>query len=151
MKLNIAKVLLVSAVALCAQRALAQSFSIGRFTVAGGDVSTSAGGTFALSGTIGQSDASPQPMVGGGFSLIGGVWSLFAVQTPGAPLLSVERQGEAVRVFWPLSAIGFVLDQSPGVTGDWSQVSFPYTTNSTGISISVPTTTGNKFYRLRKL
>jgi hypothetical protein len=49
-----------------------------------------------------------------------------------------------------MSGTGFVLDQSPTVTGAWSQVSFPYATNATDISVSVPTPTGNKFYRLRK-
>ena len=44
-----------------------------------------------------------------------------------------------------------MLDQSLTVTGAWSQVSFPYTTNATDISVNVPAPTGNKFYRLRKL
>jgi hypothetical protein len=55
-----------------------------------------------------------------------------------------------VRVFWPLSAAGFVLDQSLTATGIWSQVTFPYVTNAIDIGITVPTPTGNKFYRLRK-
>lgn len=72
------------------------------------------------------------------------------MQTPGAPLLSIAWQGADVRVFWPLPGTGFVLDQSLTVTGAWSQVSFPYTTNATDISITVPAQAGNKFYRLRK-
>jgi hypothetical protein len=44
-----------------------------------------------------------------------------------------------------------VFDQSPTATGAWSQVAFPYTTNATDLSISVPAPTGNKFYRLRRL
>ncbi|MEX0741789.1 MAG: hypothetical protein WD079_03265 [Phycisphaeraceae bacterium] len=56
------------------------------------------------------------------------------MQTPGAPLLSIAWQGADVRVFWPLPGTGFVLDQSLTVTGAWSQVSFPYTTNATDIS-----------------
>jgi hypothetical protein len=75
-----------------------------------------------------------------------GFWSLFAVQTPGAPLLSLERIGDAVRVFWPKPATGFVLDQNLTVTGVWSQVSLPYATH---ISITVPLPVENKFYRLR--
>ena len=130
--------------------ASAQSFSIDSFTTAGGG-GTSTGGVFAVSGTLGQPDANSQPLTNGNFSLTGGFWSIFAVQTPGGPLLSVERQGPAVRVFWPLPATGFVLDQSLTVTGAWSQVSFPYATNATDISISVPAPSGNQFYRLRKL
>ncbi|HMJ89565.1 MAG TPA: hypothetical protein VK530_07095 [Candidatus Acidoferrum sp.] len=49
-----------------------------------------------------------------------------------------------------LSATSFALDQSPTATGAWSQVSFPYATNATDISITVPASAGNKFYRLRK-
>ena len=128
--------------------ASAQSFSIDWHTLGGGGTST--GGPFALSGTIGQSDANPQTLTGGAFSLTGGFWSLFAVQTPGAPLLSIERQGAAVRVSWPLPATGFVLDHSLTATGLWSQVAFPYVTNETGISIHVPAPTGNTFYRLRR-
>ncbi len=126
----------------------AQSFSIDWFTIDGGG-GTSTGGVFTVTGTIGQPDAGG-PSTGGNYSLTGGFWSLFAVQTPGAPPLSVARQGGNVRVFWQMPATGFVLDHSLTVTGTWSQVSFPYTTNATEISITLPAPTGNKFYRLRK-
>ena len=129
--------------------ASAQSFAIAPFTIGGGG-GTSTGGVFAVSGTSGQLDANSQPMTNGNFSLTGGFWSLVAVQTPDAPLLSAQRQGAEVRVFWPLPATGFVLDQSLTATGAWSQVSFPYATNATDISVSVPAPIGNKFYRLRK-
>ena len=128
---------------------LAQSYSIDWHTLGGGG-GTSTGGVFALNGTTGQPAANAQSMTGGNFSLTGGFWSIFAVQTPEAPLLSVERQGANVRVFWPLSATGFVLDQSLSATGAWSQVSFPYVTNATAISISTPVPAGSKFYRLRR-
>jgi hypothetical protein len=128
----------------------AQSYSIGWHTIDGGS-GRSTGGGFAVSGTLGQPQASAQSMSGGTFTLTGGFWSFLAVQTPGAPWLSVERQGANVRVFWPVPATGFVLDQGSTATGTWSQVSFPYTTNATDISISVPAPTENKFYRLRKL
>ena len=85
MKLNIAKVLLASALVLCAQRAMAQPFSIDRFTVAGGG-GPSTGGTFALSGTVGQHDVTPQPTSGGSFSLKGGFWSPFDVPLPRVPI-----------------------------------------------------------------
>ncbi len=147
--MNATKTFLTMGAVLFSAAALAQSYSIDWHTIGGGG-GTSTGGVFAVSGTIGQPDASPQPMAGGSFSLTGGFWSLVAVQTPGAPLLSIERQGAGVRVFWPLSATGFVLDQSPAATGDWSQVTFPYATNATDISISAPAPRGNHFYRLRR-
>lgn len=151
MRLTLALPFVLSALSLLAVagHASAQSFSIDWHTIDGGG-GTSTGGVFAVSGTVGQPDAAAQSMTNGTFSLTGGFWSIFTVPTPDAPLLSVERQAAAVRVFWPLPATGFVLDQSLTVTGAWSQVSFPYTTNATDISISVPATTGGKYYRLRR-
>ncbi len=109
---------------------------------------TSTGGVYSVSGTIGQPDAGT--LRGGGYTLSGGFWGIVvAVQSPGVPLLSVERLGGTVRVFWPKPATDFVLDQSLTATGAWSQVSFPYTTNAADISITVPSPAGNKFYRLR--
>ena len=102
-----------------------------------------------MSSTIGQPDAGPT-MTGGSLTLDGGFWSIIALQTPGAPLLSIERVGSGVRVYWPTSAAAFFLDQSLTITGTWSQVAFPYTTNATDISITVAAPVGNKFYRLRK-
>ena len=48
------------------------------YTIDGGGVMNSTGGTFELSGTIGQPDAG-QIMSGGGFTLSGGFW--FAVES----------------------------------------------------------------------
>ncbi len=138
-----------------ALRASAQSYSINKFAIAGGGGLNCTGGVYAVSGTISQADASG-PLSGGSYTLVGGFWALpSAVQTPGAPLLSVEQlAGNNVRVYWPLPATGFLLDQatslvSPPATNAWSQVAFPYQTNATHISITVPPS-GNKFYRLRK-
>lgn len=72
-----------------------------------------------------------------------------AVTSANAPLLSIAGQVADVRIFWPLSATGFVLDQSPTITGVWSQVAFPYSTNEIDISVNEAPPTGNKFYRLR--
>ena len=130
-------------------------YAINKFAIAGGGTLNSTGGTYAVSGTIGQPDASG-PLTGGSYTLVGGFWALpTAVQTPGAPLLSVEPLGgNRVRVFWPLPATGFVLDQTlalatPPATSVWSQVPFPYQTNATHISITLPPAAG-MFYRLRK-
>src|SRR5450759_4556388 len=66
----------------------AQSYSIDWFTIDGGG-GTSTGGVYSVSGTIGQHDAS-EAMTGGNYSLTGGFWALYAVQTPGAPVLSIQ-------------------------------------------------------------
>ncbi len=134
--------------ALTVSAAQAQSYSIDWHTIDGGG-GTSTGGVYSVTGTIGQPDAGV--LSGGNYALQGGFWGIiYAVQTAGAPLLSIGRQGSAVRVYWPTNATGFVLDESLTITGAWSQVSFPYATNSTDVSITVSAPTGNKFYRLRK-
>ncbi len=50
----------------------AADFKLSRSTIDGGGVIHSNGGTFELSGTIGQPDAGV--LVGGGFTLTGGFW-----------------------------------------------------------------------------
>src|SRR6202030_1357655 len=65
----------------------AQNYSIDWYKIAGGG-GTSTGGVYSVSGTIGQHDAAG-PMTGGNYSLTGGFWSLFAVQSPGAPTLRI--------------------------------------------------------------
>ena len=138
------------ALVLGAGLASAQPYAVSWFKIAGGG-GTSTGGVFTVSGTIGQPEAG-NAMTTGPYAVTGGFWpGVNLVQTPGAPLLNVEQIiGGSVRIFWLRPATGFVLDQSPTVTGAWSQVSFPYTTNATDISITVPAPAGNKFYRLRK-
>ena len=133
-----------------------QNFSIDWFTIDGGG-GTSTGGVYTVSGTIGQPDAGPT-MSGGSYSLVGGFWGIVAaIQTPGAPLLTITRNPAtaAVTVSWPKPADGWVLDQTGAVTSppaaiSWSQVAFPYQTNATSTSITVPSPSGNRFYRLRK-
>src|ERR1017187_10234850 len=67
----------------------AQSYSVDWYKVSGGG-GTSTGGGYSVSGTIGQHDAGG-PMTGGGsYSVTGGFWALYAVQTPGAPVLSIK-------------------------------------------------------------
>jgi hypothetical protein len=95
-------------------------------------------------------------MTGTGYALDGGFWGFVGTtQTPGAPVLSVERLGTSVRVFWPAPATGFVLDQAAALATTpaatvWAQVPFPYSTNATQVSITVPAPMGTKFYRLRQ-
>ncbi len=148
MKLNTAKAFLASALALCAQRAMAQPFSIDRFTIAGGG-GTSTGGVYSVSGTIGQPDAGAA-MTGGNFSLTGGFWTLDAVQTPGAPLLTISLTGtNTVMVSWPFPSTGFELQQNTDLhPATWTTPSETVTDNGTRKFIIVNPPTGNRFFRL---
>ena len=119
----------------------------------GGATMPSTGGIYAVSGTVGQPDASGA-LAGGPYSVSGGFWPGL-LQTPGAPLLRAQSlAGGNVRIFWPLPGTGFVLEQTLALTNApatnaWSQVPFPYATNATHISVTVPAT-GEKYFRLRK-
>lgn len=60
-----------------------QSFDLTWHTIDGGGHMFAAGGSFELSGTIGQPDAgSPAaPLQGGGFELVGGFWAVAQATT----------------------------------------------------------------------
>ena len=128
-------------------------FELSWFSIyGGGGIST--GGAYSLRGTIGQSDAGM--MTGGNFQIAGGFWGLVApVQAVGAPLLTLNHSGGGtLTICWPLPANGFVLDQTSALDGaptPWAPVAFPYHTNATHITVSVPAPAGNRFYRLRHL
>ena len=90
--------------------ASAQQYSIDWYKVAGGG-GTSTGGTYSVSGTIGQHDAGG-PMTGGNYSLTGGFWALISVvQTPGAPALYISHSGNTVTVYWQ-NVSGWTLHQN---------------------------------------
>ena len=69
---------------------------------AAGGGGTSTGNGTSLGRTIGQHDAGG-PMTGGSYSLTGGFWPLYAVQTPGAPTLFITKSGN-IEVLPPSSA-----------------------------------------------
>ncbi len=129
----------------------AQSYSIDWFTVDGGG-GTSTGGVYSVSGTIGQPDAGK--MSGGNFSMDGGFWGIIAaVQTPGAPLLSIARTTtNTVAVFWLSPATGYVLQQNTNgvATVNWSNVVTTPSDDGTTKTIVINPPTGNRFFRLFK-
>lgn len=124
-----------------------QSYSIDPHSIAGGG-GTSTGGVFAVNGTIGQPDAGA--MSGGSFSLLGGYWSVTALLTTGAPLLSVSRTPtNTVLISWPSPSAGFVLQQKNDLSpGPWGTPAEPVTNNGTNKFIVVQPPVGNRFYRL---
>jgi len=130
----------------------AQPYTMDWFTVEGGG-GTSSSGPYSLCGTIGQPDAGV--MSGGDFTLQGGFWGVVAaVQTPGAPLLTVTRSNAVVIVSWSAPADGWMLHATTNLVTRgclWTDIRPPYQTNSfTNISIVEPAPVGYKFYRLHK-
>ena len=127
----------------------AQSYSIDWHKVAGGG-GTSTGGVYSVSGTIGQPDAGV--LSGGNYSLVGGFWGIIAaVQTPGAPALTITRTAtNAVVVSWPYPSTGFSLQQNPDLkTTSWTSPPQTVNSNSTLNWIVVNPPLGNLYYRLR--
>src|SRR5258708_16849103 len=88
MRHSIKSVLLLAGLLATTAISHAQSFDISWYTIDGGG-GASSGGTFSLTGTIGQPDAGH--MAGGNFTLDGGFWGIFAaVPTPGSSLLTIQ-------------------------------------------------------------
>jgi hypothetical protein len=130
--------------------AFAQGYSVDWSKIAGGG-STSTGGTYQVSGTIGQPDASG-PMTGGNFALTGGFWSLYSViQTEGAPLLGITRSNNFAILFWSSPATGYGLEQTLALSGSsWNSVTNVPADSGTIRSVTLPVQPGNKFFRLKK-
>jgi hypothetical protein len=128
----------------------AQQYSIDWFKIAGGgDTSTNV--RFAVSGTIGQHDATTQTLIGGSFSVTGGFWSLFAMQTPGSPLLTIMPGGANGVISWPSPSTGFVLEENSTLdTLGWTSVTNSISDNGATRSVTVSVFPGNRFYRLKK-
>lgn len=129
--------------------ALAQSYSIDWYKIAGGG-GTSTGGVYSVSGTIGQHDATANgAMTGGNYSLTGGFWALISVvQTAGAPTLYISHAGSAVTVYWQ-DVSGWTLQQnsSLSVPANWSSSSGVTISNGTNY-LNLTSPAGNLFYRL---
>jgi hypothetical protein len=128
----------------------AQPYSIDWYKVAGGG-GTSTGGVYAVSGTIGQPDASG-PMTGGNYSLTGGFWSLISVvQTAGLPALTITHSGNSVIVSWPNTGV-YTLQQNGNlaVVAGWTTSGYSISTANGTNSITVAPPTGNLFFRLKQ-
>ena len=120
-----------------------QQYSIDWYKIAGGG-GTSTGATYTVSGTIGQHDAGG-PMIGGNYSLTGGFWALYAVQMPGAPLLTITYVGNQAIISWDPSVTGWTLQTNNNLsTGAWGN--YPGAIVNNSVTNAPPT--GNVFFRL---
>jgi hypothetical protein len=115
-------------------------------TIDGGG-GTSTGGVYCVSGTIGQPDAS-RPMTNGQYAITSGFWALpQAVQTPGAPLLSITAAGPGLaEISWEPETPGFVLQETLSLSPTNWVNSASGTNNPTMVSV----TNAARFYRLNK-
>ena len=128
----------------------AQDYSIDWHKIAGGG-GVSSNGQYAVSGTIGQHDAGG-PMTGGNYSLTGGFWALYAVQTPGAPLLTITLTiTNTAVVSWPYPSTGWNLQENGDLSAtNWVTPSEIVNNDGTNNFIIVNPPAANRFYRLFK-
>jgi len=145
------KPILAITVVATALAAVAQ-YSVDWSTIDGGG-GTSTGGVYAGTGTIGQPEATTTTMTGGPYSLTGGFWTIYAVPTPGVPLLTItlNPQLSTVTVSWPSPSAGWDLQQNTDLnTPNWTTPPETVTDNGTQKFILVNPSLGNRFYRLHK-
>ena len=133
--------------------AVSAQYSIDWYKIAGGG-GTSTGGTYQVSGTIGQPDASGT-MTGGQYSLTGGYWAMInVVQMPGVPNLVIVPNGaNSVKILWPDPATNtYSLQQNANLAApaNWATTGYSIT-NGLGTNFcTVTPPPGNLFFRLSK-
>lgn len=125
--------------------AFAQSYAIDWYQIAGGG-GTSTGGGYAVSGTLGQPAAGAgNAPAGGGYALTGGFWAYYAVQTPGAPVLTIRYAGNQAVIAWSPAAPGWTLQTNANLaSGAWGN--YPGVVVNGSVTNAPPT--GNVFFRL---
>jgi len=127
-----------------------QSYSINWYKIAGGG-GTSSNGQYVAAGTIGQ-PAAGGPLTGGGYSVTGGFWVSYAMQTPGLPILTVTFVRPAsVVVSWP-DTRNYTLQQNSSLSAPGGWATGTYTTNTANGTNSVTITppARNLFFRLKQ-
>lgn len=133
---------LVALLIFAADRSQAQGYGINWFTIDGGG-SASAGGTFSLSGTIGQPDAGT--LSGGSYSLAGGFWGITALPSAGAPRLFIQYSGGLATISWTPAAASYVLQ----VNDTLNPASWTNAPSGIANPVNVPTTGAARFFRLK--
>jgi hypothetical protein len=122
----------------------AQPYTIDWYTVDGGGAMNITGGTYALSGTIGQPDAGH--LADGNYVIDGGFWGLFGLEPP---RLTITRSGNNLLICWPSPSTGFKLQQSGTlVPTSWVDVTQAPTDNGTIKCVTVTMSSATTFYRL---
>jgi hypothetical protein len=123
-------------------------YSIDWFTFNSG-AGTSSGGAYSVSGSLGQ-PAAGAAMSAGRFSVTGGFWTFVAVQTQGAPWLTIVCTGtNTVLVSWPSASPGYLLQESSDLDLlSWADSAEAVADDGTNRLVLVSPPAGNRYYRL---
>ena len=90
-------------------------------------------------------------MTGGNYSLTGGFWALYAVQTPGAPYLwAMRTTTNTVCVWWTVSQTSWQLQSTTALATGSTWAPCSYVTNGANCVYIESPPTGRKFYRLKQ-
>lgn len=127
-------------------RLLAQQYSLRPAVIAGGG-GISSGGSYRITGTLGQAVAGG-PVTGGVYTAMTGFWSLpQAVQVGDGPALSIQVGVLGVTtISWAAPADAYVLQETT-VLGEGVWIDSPtFAANP----VNIPTSAAARFYRLRR-
>jgi hypothetical protein len=131
--------------------AWSQPFTVDWFTSDSGGA-TSTGGTYALTGTIGQPDAATSS--GGSFTLSGGFWSALQGRTEPNPELRVTalNSGNQVQFSWSGNLSGFKLQQTSALKSPiaWQDVAGSPTVSAGEYRLTIQMDAAARFFRLIK-
>ena len=117
-------------------------YAIDWHTIDGGG-GTSAGGVYAVSGTLGQSDAGV--MSTGPYSLTGGFWAIPAADTTPPRLFIALASPGFVTLWWTPATPGFVLQSwNPSSPGTWADAP-----SGALNPVTLPATGVGRLFRLR--
>lgn len=123
---------------------------VDQFSISGGG-GASQSGRFGIVGTI--NPEGKEQLKGGSYKVEPSSYSLVSVvQTHGAPTLRLAISSTTATLSWPVTEGVFQLQasQNLAVLNGWANVLQGAATNNGTISVTVPLTPGNKFFRLRK-
>ena len=106
-------------------------------------------------GNVGSSVVTAAVVTASANITIGPYSALILSQVPLNPQLTLARTNNVLTLSWPVTFPTWVLDTTPTLAGNpppWVQIpAAQYLTNLTTISISTTQSSGNAFFRLRKL
>jgi hypothetical protein len=138
---SIVPITILRLLTLAASVVQAQDFSIDWWTIDGG-CSSSIGGSYEVTGTVGQPDAGV--MSGGPFTLQGGFWPGIIVTSTDAVTLFIQCYGDAVIISWSPATDGLELQTTTDLTKP------VWTTAPSGNPVTIRVMEPARFYRLTK-